>query len=96
MTYSLLESRQADALLLLALHGIIEENTSLENVQLPLREEGDAWKESTAGVLEGVGKEKSEDKATGNGEDAHDGEQPEPAGSPVNTTHVENSVCQQL
>lgn len=95
-THGLLESSQANLLLLLALHGVIKENTGLKDVQLPLSEEAVVRKEGASRVLERVGEAETEDEAAHNGETTHEGKQPEPTSLVADTAHVEDTIGQEL
>lgn len=55
-TYRFLEGTKADLSLLLALHGIVKKNTSLQNMQLPLIEDLDIREKGASRVLERIGK----------------------------------------
>lgn len=95
-THSLLESSQANLLLLLALHRVIKENTGLQNVQFSLSEEAVVGQEGAARVLEGVGEAETEDEAAHDGEAAHEHKQPEPTSLVADTAHVEDTIGQEL
>lgn len=95
-TYSLLESGAANGLLLLALHGIIEQDTSLKNMELAVGEHLDVGQEGASGVLERVGKAETQDEARGDGESTHEGEKPEPTSLTTNATHVKDTVGEEL
>lgn len=95
-TYGLFERIQADALLLLALHWIIDEDAGLEYMKLPLGEEGDVRKERAARVLERIREAEAQDEAAQNGKSAHQNKQPKPARVPSHAAHVQDAVGQQL
>jgi hypothetical protein len=61
--YRFLEGAKADLSLLLALHGIIKKNTSLQDMQLPLIEDLDIWQKGASRVLERIGKTAAENNS---------------------------------
>lgn len=82
--------------LLLALHWVVDEDSGLEDMQLPLGEQADLGKESTGRPLERVGEEEAKDKTAENGETAHESEEPEPSGFTADSTHVQDSIGEEL
>lgn len=95
-TYSFLECRTADPLLLSALHGIVEQHTAVEDMNLSVSEDFPLWQERAVWVLERVGQEETKDHAAENGEETHEREEPEPARLPANATHMKDAIRQQL
>lgn len=55
-TYRFLEGAKADLSLLLALHGVVKKNTSLQDMQLPLIKNLDIWEKGASRVLERIRK----------------------------------------
>jgi len=91
-----LEGAEVDLLLLLALHGVVEQHPGLQDVKLAFGEEAEAREERRARVLERIRQEEAEDEATDDGEAAHDRKQPEPTSLSANTAHVQDAESQQL
>lgn len=87
-THSFLEPSNANRLLLLALHGVIGNDTVAENVQFTLREDGSLGQEGGVWVLEGIWQEEAKDETGEDGEESHEGKEPEPSGLASHATHV--------
>lgn len=91
-----LEGINLDGLFLLALGRLIEKDTGLKNVKLPLGKEAHAWQEGRAGVAERIGEAETKNEAAENGEATHEHKQPKPSSLSANTSHVKNTIGQQL
>ena len=95
-SYRFLKRCAPDAFLLLALHGIVQQNPRAEDAQFSLREYSSTTEERAVWILERVRKEESQDDAADDGEYAHDDKQPEPTSFTPNSTHVQNPIRQQF
>lgn len=71
MTYSLLERRATNGLLLLTLHWIIDQDTGVEDMNFSIGEDLDPRQKGAMGVSEGVWQEEAKDKSTQDGETSH-------------------------
>lgn len=65
-------------------------------MDLALVEDMHFGQERAVRLPEGVGKEEAEDDPACDREDAHQQEQPEPAGLAADTTHVQDAVREEL
>lgn len=91
-TYSFLEGGRSNPLLLLSLHGVIKQDSGLENVKFALREEAHVGEECASGFLERVRQEEAENEAAQNGKSSHNGEQPKPTRLTTDTSHVQDTI----
>merc|ERR1711939_187305 len=92
----LLERGNADAFLLLAFHGVIEQYTRVEDVNLPVRKHLTFRQEGGVRALERIRKAEAQDHTRSNGEKAHDSEQPKPPRLPADAPHMQDTICKEL
>lgn len=95
-TYGLDESRPPDLLLLLALGRVIKQHPGLEDMQLPLGEPVILRQEGAVGPAERVRQTEAVHQTAENRKGAHQREQPEPPRLATHTTHMQDTIRQQL
>lgn len=74
VTYSFLETSEADSLLLSSLGWVVFKDSFAKDVELSIAEDLDTRKKCAVGILEGIRQEETENDTGGACEDTHEDE----------------------